>query len=412
MNTKTRHDAEEAVGLIRRIIAACPRRLAGTESERRAQELLQIELEGAGATVELRPFEWNQSLYATMALHFAVGTLGTVIWFLGHPLLAFPLHLVSALSYFGDSTRRFYWLRRLLPTIHSQNLIARIAPTGEIKRRLVFVGHIDAAYTGWVFHPDVIRHATKEIPIPGLGWLRKSMLTATGATFFLAVLDLFSLAMGPSVWLPAVMLGMTIPAFLTFALNMQVVLKDEVVPGANDNLTACTATVPLARRLSAHQPDDLELIFVATGCEEAGTGGAYRLMESVSAANEWPRESTLVLGIDGLTNGELRVLIDGEIILSPPKEWLLTRLLSVAASEPRFAQVAPFEIPTGGTDAMPFLAAGYTGVTLGCVDPYIGAPRNYHRPSDTPDNLDVDQLALSLDYLEACGRNLMETDWS
>jgi hypothetical protein len=52
---------------------------------------------------------------------------------------------------------------------------------------------------------------------------------------------------------------------------------------------------------------------------------------------------------------------------------------------------------------------GWPGIALVCIDPDIGAPRHYHHPTDTPDNLDMTQFVLSVDYIEAVVRRLWGT---
>ncbi len=111
-----------------------------------------------------------------------------------------------------------------------------------------------------------------------------------------------------------------------------------------------------------------------------------------------------MIGIDGLSNGEISWFEDGEVLPMPPPKRLVDTIERAAGSDPRFAEVERFEIPTGATDCSPFLARGYTAACIGCVDRYIGAPRHYHRVSDTPDNLDLEKLGLSLDFVEAVAR--------
>lgn len=399
-------EREFALGLIRRIVDECPRRRCATPSERRAHELLGEAYEARGASVELRPFRFNTHLYAVLALTFGLAVLGTAL--LGvSPWLAAALHLLAAVSYLGDSTRRFYLLRRIFPFRQSQNLVATLPATGEMRLRIAVVAHADAAYTGVVFHPTLIKHATKEPPIRALRFMRKGLLIATVATFALVPVDLlaaFGVGSGGLIWGAAWLL--TVPALITFVLNLDVVLRDEIVPGANDNLSGCAGGAVLCERLREDKPDDVELVFVCTGSEESGTGGAWALARDAG----WESDKTVILGIDGLTNGELRLFIDGEVLPQPPPRWLMDLLLETAQKDPRFAaQVQPFEIPTGASDAMPFLARGYQGLTIGCVDPEIGAPRHYHRPSDTPDNLDPQQLMLSIDFVEQAVRDVISS---
>ena len=75
-------------------------------------------------------------------------------------------------------------------------------------------------------------------------------------------------------------------------------------------------------------------------------------------------------------------------------------------TDARFSDAEAFVIPTGATDAMPFLARGYAGLGIGCVDLEIGAPREYHWPTDTVENMDVAQFDVSIDYIETLVRRL------
>ena len=286
-------------------------------------------------------------------------------------------------------------LRRLFPFRDSQNLVARYPARAEqLRHRLVFVAHIDAAYTGIIFHPTMIKLATAPPPIKALSFMRKSMLVGTLSVFLLAVLDVAVLLLGPHTGL------LTIPSFLTMAMNAQVVLTNTIVPGANDNLSGCWSALELARRLREDCPDDVELVFVATGCEEAGTGGAWALSEQMQGV--WEKEKTTILGIDSLTNGTLHYFIEGELLTQPPPERL------VQAMKEHAPQVAPFEIPSGATDALPFLVRGFDAISFGCVDTDIGAPRNYHWPTDDVAHLDEAQLLVSLEHVEAVARALIK----
>lgn len=386
MGTEVAASTARATDLVARIVAECPRRVCGNDGERRAQEILADAFAAAGAATSYHAFRWNTHLYAVLALHFGLAVLGSCLspFF---PAAALALHALAALSYWGDSTRRFYLLRRLLPTRASRNLLATLPAAGEPRLRIALVAHADAAYTGLMFDPRVVAHATRSP-----GFLKRGLLVATLATALLAVLDA---ALPFLPLLPAVGV-LTLPPLIAFLLSAEVIVRNRVVPGANDNLTGCAGAVILAERLRATKPADVEFVFVATGAEEAGTGGAYCLARDCG----WPREDTVVLGIDGLSNGELRWFVEAEMGRRPVPEWLERAIRDAAEGDPRFAPVSRYEIPTGSTDALPFRARGYDAVTIGCIDPAIGAPRHYHLPSDTPENLDAAQLEASIDFVE------------
>ena len=382
--------------LIERIVAECPRRLAGTESERRAHGIVRAALEEAGLRTALEPFRTADSLYASMALHFGVGLAGSLL-FGAAPILALGLHTLAGASYLGESSKRLDLLRRLLPQVESQNLLATLPADGEPALRVVLVAHVDAAFTGLVFDPRVVGRTAAH---RGPRLLRKPMQVATVSQLGLAALDVLGIVLGARRrWLwPAVGL-LSVPALLTFALNLDVVLRDEVVPGANDNLTGCAALAVLARRLAPRKPREVELVFVATGAEEAGTCGARALVQAKRDA--WDPAKTVIVGIDGLSNGELRTFVEGEVLPLPVAPWLRDVLAETSASSPRFEGVRGFDIAAGATDVAPFLAAGYDGVCVGCADPEMGTPVHYHLPTDTPENLDYEQILLAIDYVEA-----------
>jgi len=392
-----------AEALLARIVHECPRRRPCSEDERRAHELMQGELDRLGLPHgALEGFNFNESIYANMALHFGLGSLGTAVSGLA-PAAGFALHALAGTSYLLDSTKRAFLLRRLLPSKRSQNLVVTLPATGgdPPALRLVFMAHADAAFTGMLFEEQVVRLTNPaKLPRP-LRFLGRGLAVATYSQFALAGLDLLRLLFGPlTLALRPVELVLSLPALVTTLVNLQVVLKDEIVPGANDDLSGVVGVALLARRMLDARPAGLELVFVVTGAEEAGLGGATHLARRHADSGRWGRQETVVIGLDGLSNGELVFFDEGEVIKRHVPRWLREVLAQVARSDPRFSGVRSFRIPVGGTDALPFLERRYDAVTLGCVDRELGAPRHYHLPSDTPKNLDVGSVVEAVEFAE------------
>jgi len=403
-----RDDERETIAaLIRRIVDECPRRRATSRSERRAHEILADALEHIGVATHFESFRFNDSPHASVALHFGIGTVASALSLLS-PAIALPLHAISAASYALDTTRRAQVLRRLLRWGESQNLVASLRGDEGVEPRLriVLVSHIDAALTGLVFDPRVLELFAKK---PHNALLREvlarpirlSLLGEVG----LVGLDVLGILLGPAraiLW-PAVA-ALSAPGALTTLLALEAELRNEIVPGANDNLTGCAALPLLASRLAPDLPADVELVLVAAGAEEAGLGGSTALARSMRAT--WDPRRTIVLAIDSLTNGDLHWFEEGELYRMGPRPRLARALRAAAASDPRFASVGPFDVGVGGTDAQPFHEAGYEAIGIGCIDPKLGAPRHYHQPTDTPENLDLDQLMQSIDFIEGVVRAL------
>ncbi len=392
-------DAKKALDLIEELIQRCPRHIAGSDDERLALEIVAGEFEELGLEPQWHDFKTNESLYALLALHFGIGVAGSLVASRA-PLLAFALHTLAGSSYLLDSTKRAFLLRRLLPQKISHNILMTLpAKDDTLRLRIVLLGHIDAAFTGHLFSPKTVQNAANSPK-----WLRpltsRPLATATWSQFALAALDL--LRVGPLAGSPLVRLaywGLTIPGLAALALNLEIVLRDEAVPGANDNLTAVAALLLLAERFLASKPDDVEIVLAVTGSEEAGLSGSEALARD--REDEWDPRCTVVLAPDGICHGELRWFVEGEIFKNSTAPWLENTLRDLAASDPHFDTFRPFYIPAGATDALSFKTRGYDALGFGCVDPQIGAPRHYHQPTDTAANLDGDELLRNIDFTEA-----------
>ena len=385
--------------LVTRIVNECPRRQPCSDDERRASEMMRIEFERLGLAIREHPFEFSDNLYANALLHSLPALLGTAISGIA-PALALPLHLLPAVSYYLESTRKAYLGRRLMGFKPSRNILGVVpAETPQPALRIVMCAHVDAAFTGFTFWPGTIKAMGREPPF-GLKFIHRSMELIVRTQVALAGLDIVRMILGPLAlplrpleWL------LTVPSLGSAAANIDIVLRNTIVPGANDDLSGVAALPLLARRLVARKRPDVELVFIATGCEEASLGGGDAIARDFDG--EWDKTRTVVVGLDGLANGDLRYAVEeGEIVARRIPGWLDQVCKDVTASEPRFAEVTGFEIPIGGSDVSAFLARGWEGVCLICVDPEIGAPRHYHMPSDTPENLEVDKVLYSIDYAE------------
>lgn len=394
--------------LIERIVDECPRRVATSDSERHAQKILETTLQEHGLETSWESFQFNESLYANIALHFGLATLGNIVGQV-RPGIGSLVSALTAGSYWSDSTRRGYVLRRLLPWKECQNLLG-VSParTEKPRLRVVLVAHADAAFTGMIFDPAFMKRALNS-PLPdNLRFLDRIMEVATVAQVALAGVDAIR-AIGKRGGTQDIVLRtlLATPALLVALANLQIVLRNEVVPGANDNLTGCAALPILAARLLKDQPEDVEYVFAVAGAEETSLGGSDAM--ALAHLNDWDPQNTVILAIDTLSGGDIR-FIEREGELEPKRIASRLRhcLQRAAASDPRFRGVRGFDMPIGGTDALPFSRRGYHAVAISCVDPELGAPRNYHHPSDTPENIDQARLLESVDFIEAAVREITQ----
>jgi len=398
-------EREQVRELITRIVRECPRRQPTSEDELRASRIVEEEFRRLGLALREHTFLFNDSLYKNSLLHAAPAVIGTAISGVA-PAVALPLHLLPALSYYLESNRKAYLGRRLFPFKPSRNILGILPADGlEPALRVVLCAHVDAAFTGFFFRPDVLKTVGRDPPL-GQKWLHRAMELTVRSQFALAATDVARMVLGPLSWpLRPLEFLLTVPSLLATLTQLDIVIRNQIVPGANDDLSGVAALVILARRLSATKPPEVELVFAATGCEEASLGGGDAIARDFDG--EWDKTRTVVVGLDGLGNGQLRYLVEeGEVTARRIPAWIEEVCQETSRSEPRFAGVTGFEVPIGGSDISAFLARGWEGVCLAAVDPEIGAPRHYHMPSDTPENLAYDEVMDSIDYAERLVQNL------
>lgn len=399
-------DKRKIDAMIRQILAEYPHRPSASEGERGAQLLTAGWLREQGLEPHFEAFAFNRSLYQNLLLHFGFATLATGFG-KRQPLMAALMHLLAAGSYVADNARWGFLLRRLLPWHPARNLVATAGPQTEPSLRIVLVAHADAAYTGKIFEESFIKGATQGKLSKLLPFTQRSMMLATMPIFGVAAIELARYFSGKELRaLRPLEMALTVPALITTLLNADVVLRNQVVPGASDNLSGVAAVALLAERLLKDRPEDVELVFVVTGCEEASLGGADALAKDRDGV--WSKENTVVLAVDTLSGGELRYMRrEGEIVRYEVGAALEEAIQQTAREQEAFKEMQGFEPPVGGSDALPFLARGFNAAAIVRIDPSIGAPRNYHRPADNADALDLDETLTAIDFVEALCRRLI-----
>jgi len=320
---------------------------AGTAGERRSAEWVAGRLGEAGAAdVRLRSFRYQRTYAWAHAAHFALGMLGG------------PAAAAAAVSYELEYSGRSQWLRRLLPAAEATNVLARVPAAGERRRTLVLIAHHDAAHTGLIWHPRLVRMSRGN-----------SYATLTMVAFALATLRRTR------------RLGRALLA-LGIALEADVA-RSPIVPGANDNASGVAVTLALAERWAAEPLPGCEVIVLLPGCEESGMGGMAAWMEEEGARLD--PATTLVLGLDTLGSGE-PVVAAAE---GPPRavRFREADLAHADAGARRAGMELPQRVRVGGwTDPALALLAGLP--TISMLSFRDGAMTDLHRMSDIPERVD------------------------
>lgn len=275
---------------------------------------------------------------------------------------------------------RLWFRRAALPHRDTFNVVAEAGdPDGA--ETVVIVAHHDAAHSGVVFHPALPRlfaerfpeqheRAEQTVPIMYATWLGPVMV-ALGSLLGRAGL----------VRAGSLLAGCAAGAMLDIG-------RSEVVPGANDNLSAVAVLLALARSLAEHPAPGVRVLLLSTGSEESFMEGMQGFMRRHRASLD--PASTTVLCLECVGSPTL-TLVEAEGMLRMRHYSEVTRERLAQAAAALDVEIVRGLRTIAATDALVALRRGYPAATLASIDE-TKFPANYHWPSDTPENLDWDTM--------------------
>ena len=242
-------------------------RPAGHLEEAAARHYIRGILETAGITsFEEIPFPAPDTWGYAVILPTALALLSNGLGVLGRigKLAGGVAALAGAYEYSRMMTAHKPSVELPIPTRQSATLIARIPPSGEVRRRLVLLGHTDTNKHRHIQEPEA----------------KKGMLAGATAGLLLMV------ANGLSQVAAAVGLRLGLLqrwTWLGLAGGLAALLRDETggyVQGANDNASAVACLLGLGARLQAEPLLHTEVWLAFTGAEEVGCLGLHALLDT------------------------------------------------------------------------------------------------------------------------------------
>lgn len=378
-------------------------RAPGTHSERKAQKFLKSQLENWADEVEMEDFNLHPHAFMGWIPPAGIISIISVIFYwltfkgvVTNPALAI---IATIITWFALSCLviEFLMYREyvdfLFPKKISRNVMARRKPTGEVKRRIVFCGHTDAA-NEWTYS----LHGGLKSLAPVMGGSIGGLI---GVCIFNIVWLIYHLASDAAYtskfWLVMGIIELIlIPFFIAilFFINWKV-----IVDGANDNLTADFISMAVLKEMADNNKryENTEVCCLLTGSEEAGLRGAVayakrhqdelKEIETVVIAMDTMREiEQLQIYTQGCTGTQKNSNAVGELVYEAGVNC------GIEMSE---TDVYPGAVDAEGFSRYGIEAVGFCGVNH---DPKT----YYHTRLDTPDNMSEECINLSLDIcLEA-----------
>lgn len=292
--------------------------------------------------------------------------------------------LVIAFLQFGLYKK---FVDRFFPEKTGHNVTAIKKCTGEVKRRIIFNGHPDAAWE-WP-----VNYA-----LGGVGFEGHAVICGVGAVYYLVLsivyMSQYGIAFTPidttSVLFKFALGGLVFVPFLIGLYWMW--NENRVVDGANDNLSGCYMGIAVMKALQDQGVtlENTEVGVVLTGSEEAGLRGSKAWCEAHKG--EFDDVPTFIFSYDTIHDPKFLMTNYRDLNGTVKADKDVSDLFMESAKELNIPCKKGWVPPLGGaTDSAAFAQAGFraTGVTglNHKLEDY------YHTRRDTYDNMNLQGLA-------------------
>lgn len=377
-------------------------RAPGTHSERKAQKFLASELEQWADTVETEDFKLHPDAFmGWIPPAGVIGILSVIFYWLTYngvvenaslAVLSLILTLAAVLCLVFEFILYREFVDGLFPQKTSRNVMARRKPSGEVKRRIIFGGHTDAA-NEWTYSLHGGMKALAPVIFGSIGGL--ILVTVFNVIWLFNAL--FGTGYYSKFWLAAGIIEiLLVPFFVAvlFFINWKV-----VVDGANDNLSADFIAAGVLKEMADRgvRFENTEVCAFLSGSEEAGLRGAAAYAKKHK--NDMKEVETVIISMDTMREIEQLQIYTCGCTGTQKNSNAVGELIYQAGVncgiEMKEADIYPGAVDAEAFSRQGFEAAGFCGVNH---DPKT----YYHTRLDTPDNISEECINLSLDIcLEA-----------
>ncbi|MEZ3420549.1 MAG: M28 family peptidase [Eubacterium sp.] len=373
-------------------------RAPGTHSERKAQKYLAGELEKWADKVETEDFTLHPGAFmGWIPVAGIIGIFSVLFFWLTYKnvvsgsvlaVIATVFVLLSLACLVIEFLMYREFVDFLFPKKTSRNVMARRAPKGEVKRRIIFGGHTDAA-NEWTYSIH-----------GGLKSLAPVMAGSIGGLIAISVFDVIWLIYSfvgngsyeGNFWLVCGIIQLVLVPFfiaICFFINWKV-----IVDGANDNLTADFIAMGVLKEMADNDLrfENTEVCALLAGSEEAGLRGSVAYAKAHK--EELSEVETIFIAMDTMREIEqLQIYTQGCTGTQRNSNAVAEVIYEAGVNcgiEMKETDLYPGAIDAEGFSRYGLMASGFCGVNH---DPKT----YYHTRLDTPDNMSEECINLSLD---------------
>lgn len=386
---KKKEAAEYMVSEITHICKDFEKRDPGSKGEQQACEYMAdvLKNECGCERADVESFKENPGSFFGWIYFTITFVLAAVAISFFYPLVSIILIVVGLLIVFMQFGLYKKFIDRFFPEKTGHNVTAVKSCKGEVKRRIFFNGHPDAAWEWPVNYK-----------LGGVGFEGHAVICGIGAVYYLVIsimlvakngLEYVSFDADETLGLLR-LIGLVFVPFLIGLYWMW--NENRVVDGANDNLSGCYMGIAILKALKEEgiEFENTEVGVILTGSEEAGLRGAKAWC--AAHKGEFDDVPTFIFSYDTIHDPKYLMTNYRDLNGTVKADKDVSDLFMEAAKELDISCKKGWVPPLGGaTDSAAFAQAGFraTGVTglNHKLEDY------YHTRRDTYDNMNEEGLA-------------------
>lgn len=386
--------AKFSVKNITRIVNEIGPRKPGSPEELKAQELMAKELSKYCEDVKIEEFKVHrQAFMGFIPFTVACAIASVFTYAFASPIISLILVILGFIPLLLEFVMYKQFIDPLFIGHPSHNVIAKRAPKGEVKKRIVFVGHSDSQFE-WTLNYLLGGVGMKLVLIPAVVGLVADLIIAIIGIICASTNGALEAAEPRWLMILSFVVGCIFIPFQLGFLFFQSYTKS--VPGASDNLSGCYGAISVAKALDDTDTrfENTEVVVICSGSEEAGLRGAKAYVNAHE--KELKDIETCVIACDTFRDLETMAVYDRDMSGTVKHDWGVKHLVKNAGANCGYD--LHFEsVYIGASDAAAFTQRGVKATGFAAMDPT--PPRYYHTRLDNVENLREDAIAAGIEIL-------------